>query len=133
VSESPFGPVSGTVRPLLFERFTDAGTGGGSLGLSGPSGTRADVEASVARELGTLLNTRVSREVDATEPKDRTVLDYGIPDYSGMSSASETDRRTIGRYVERAVRAFEPRLANPRVTVVRSSAWQQYALNDGVV
>ena len=79
------------------------------------------MEASVAREVGALLNTRIDREVDLIEPAERTVLDYGIPDYSGMSSASGTDRQTIARFAERAIRAFEPRLANPKVTVVEEN------------
>ena len=118
MSASPFGPGSGTVRPLLFERLTDAGPGGDALKNSTPADTRAQVEASVAREVGALFNTRIAREVDAIEPADRTVLDYGLPDYSGMSSLSGTDRQKIARTMERAIRAFEPRLANPKVTIL---------------
>jgi len=105
------------VRPLLFERLAGAGPGSDSGRPSSPAETRAQVEASVAREVGALLNTRI----DLVDPAERTVLDYGIPDYSGMSSASGTDRQTIARFAERAIRAFEPRLANPKVTVVEEN------------
>ena len=109
------------MRPLLFERLAGAGPGSDSGRPLSPAETRAQVEASVAREVGALLNTRIDREIDLIEPAERTVLDYGIPDYSGMSSASGTDRQTIARFAERAIRAFEPRLANPKVTVVEEN------------
>jgi type VI secretion system lysozyme-like protein len=109
------------VRPLLFERLAGAGPGSDTGRPSSPAETRAQVEASVAREVGALLNTRIDRDVDAIEPAERTVLDYGIPDYSGMSSLSGTDRQAIARFAERAIRAFEPRLANPKVTVVEEN------------
>jgi type VI secretion system lysozyme-like protein len=121
VSSSTFGPGSGTVRPLLFERLAGAGPGSDTGRPSSPAETRAQVEASVAREVGALLNTRIDRETDAIDPADRTVLDYGIPDYSGMSSLSGTDRQAIARFAERAIRAFEPRLANPKVVVVEEN------------
>jgi type VI secretion system lysozyme-like protein len=121
VSASPFGPGSGTVRALLFERLTEAGPGGDVPRNSTPAETRAQVEASVAREIGALLNTRISKDVDKIEPAERTVLDYGLPDYSGMSALSGSDRQAIARATERAIRAFEPRLANPRVTIVEEN------------
>jgi type VI secretion system lysozyme-like protein len=120
VGKSSFGPGSGTVRPLLFERLTEAGPGddSGTTGASpSPAHARAQVEASVAREISALLNTRIAKEVDAIEPANRTVLDYGLPDFTGMSSLSGTDRFTIARATERAIRAFEPRLGNPKVSV----------------
>jgi type VI secretion system lysozyme-related protein len=118
VTVLPFSPGSGTVRPLLFERLIEAGPGGAPERAPTPAEARAQVEASVASEISALLNTRIAREVDAVDPAERTVLDYGVPDFSGMSALSGTDRQRIARAAERAIRAFEPRLANPRVTIV---------------
>jgi type VI secretion system protein ImpF len=72
----------------------------------------------VAREIGALLNSRIARDVDAIDPLDRTVLDYGLPDYTGRSALSGSDRTAIARAAERAIRAFEPRLASPKVSVI---------------
>jgi type VI secretion system protein ImpF len=113
---------AGTVRPLLFERLLEAGPGGAVVGSTDrpatPAETRAQVESSVAAEISALLNSRIAREVDAIEPASRTVLDYGLPDFSGQSALSGTDRHNIARAAERAIRAFEPRLANPKVSVI---------------
>jgi type VI secretion system lysozyme-like protein len=118
-------PGSGTVRPLLFERLLEAGPGGAVFGSTDrpatPAETRAQVESSVAGEISALLNSRIAREVDAIDPAQRTVLDYGLPDFSGQSALSGTDRQTIARAAERAIRAFEPRLANPKVTVIEEA------------
>jgi type VI secretion system lysozyme-like protein len=109
------------VRPLLFERLTEAGPDAAPPRAQGRPLGRAEVEASVMREVGALLNTRIAKEVDAIDPRERTVVDYGLPDFSGKSAASDTDRTTIARAAERAIRAFEPRLGNPKVTAVATS------------
>ena len=112
---------SGTVRPLLFERLAEPARRCGGWILrpaSTPAETRAQVESSVAREIGALLNSRIARDVDAIDPLDRTVLDYGLPDYTGRSALSGSDRTAIARATERAIRAFEPRLASPKVSVI---------------
>jgi type VI secretion system lysozyme-like protein len=65
-----------------------------------------------------LLSTRIDPSVDAIDPRDRTVLEYGLPDVSTLVSRSTGDQDRIARSVERAIMAFEPRLAHPQVTVV---------------
>lgn len=109
-------PGSGTSRPLLFERLAEAGPGAPG---SSPrrDDDRAAVEASVAREVAALLGTRIEPAIDAIDPRDRTVLDYGLPDFTGLSPQSATDRERLARSIERAITAFEPRLASPRVAV----------------
>jgi type VI secretion system lysozyme-like protein len=101
----------------LFERLLDAGPGGSPGRVAADDKPRSDVEVSVAREVGALLNTRVAPEIDHIEPADRTVIEYGLPDATALSPKSEADRDQLASAIERAIRAFEPRLANPRVTV----------------
>lgn len=114
------GNGSGATRPLLFERLVDAGPDTPITGsrVTRRSDARAEVEASVAREIGTLLNTRIDPAVDRIDPRDRTVIDYGLPDITGLASVSESDRDRVARAVERAILAFEPRLARPRVSIL---------------
>ena len=61
---------------------------------------------------------RAAIPVTVAGAADRTVLDYGLPDYTGRSALSGSDRTAIARAAERAIRAFEPRLANPKVSVI---------------
>src|SRR6185437_6393574 len=77
----------------------------------------AQARAAVKRDLEWLLN---SRQIVAKLPKDlrqldRSLLTYGLPDFTaaGLSSIGEQD--LLRRTVEDAVRRFEPRLS--RVTV----------------
>ena len=111
-------PGSGTSRPLLFERLAESGPG--APGKRARDDDRAAVEASVAREIAALLGTRIEPAVEAIDPRDRTVLDYGLPDFTGLSPQSATDRERLARSIERAITAFEPRLASPRVAVFAS-------------
>jgi len=51
---------------------------------------------------------------------DRTILDYGIPDFSHMAAGSDTDTRQLARILERTIAVYEPRLRHVRVIVERS-------------
>ncbi len=70
---------------------------------------------SVRGELERLLNTR--RPAPPGDPRQLTVLDYGIPDFSHLSPASSEDRAELAALVAQAVAAFEPRLSQVRVVV----------------
>lgn len=80
---------------------------------------RKQLEASVAEQLGWLLNTRVPvsyAEMDArTRGGTRTTLDYGLPDLTvyRVDDASRTAR--LARHIAETIAIYEPRLANPRV------------------
>ena len=71
---------------------------------------------SVRRELGRLLNTR--RPIPLAPPlEERTVINYGIPDFSSLSAQSDNDRRRLEHWMQEAIRNYEPRLVNVKVTV----------------
>ena len=50
------------------------------------------------------------------------VTGYGIPDLSTLNFAKEGLAMRLQNRLEAAIRAFEPRLANPRVTIAPSLA-----------
>ncbi len=81
--------------------------------LTGP-----ELVESVERELNRLLNTRGSRRSVKLPPDQRTVLDYGLPDFSGRFSGSEVDRQWLAEQVVETIRAFEPRLHEPVAEVL---------------
>jgi type VI secretion system lysozyme-like protein len=111
----PIRPGSGVPQPLLFERLEDLGP---VSSPTSPIAARAAIEASIAREIGALLSTRIDPSADAVEPRDRTVLEYGLPDISAMAAQSTADQDRIARAIERAITAFEPRLSDPQVSIV---------------
>jgi type VI secretion system lysozyme-like protein len=79
--------------------------------------TREQLKASIRRELGRLLNTRCSLSLDQVGEEERSVINYGIPDFSSLSAQNADDQILIGRIVGQTVTAFEPRLRNVAVGV----------------
>ncbi len=72
---------------------------------------------SIRAELLRLLNTRRGRTRGPATLGEPDVLHYGLPDWSALSAAHAGDRAVLERQVAQAVRAFEPRLAEPRATI----------------
>lgn len=85
---------------------------------------REGLRASVGRELLRLMNRRSA----ARPGRGLTVLDYGLPDWTGLYAANPDDRLQIARTVLRALRAFEPRLHAPQVQVEPSALGAQSLL-----
>jgi len=79
--------------------------------------TREQLKASIRRELGRLLNTRCSLSLDEVGEEERSVINYGIPDFSSLSAQNADDQILISRIVGQTVTAFEPRLRSVTVDV----------------
>ncbi len=74
--------------------------------------------ASVKRDLEWLLNTRRTSEPAPTRfPEVRaSVHHFGLPDLTSLSADSPETHQRLLREVEEAIRQFEPRLTQVRVT-----------------
>ena len=75
----------------------------------------------VARDLEHLLNTR--RRCLGPPPSEykelnASVIEYGIPDFTGLNMSLPSERERTRATIERAIRQFEPRLKNVVVTVL---------------
>jgi type VI secretion system protein ImpF len=109
-------PIKGA-KALLFERLADENPNqpgeAQPFRIYGAQGLRA----SVLRELGRLLNTRCPLAGGPADERDRTVIDYGIPDFSHLGPASTTDVRHLAQVLERTITAYEPRLQHVRVSL----------------
>lgn len=118
------GHFAGVARVPLFERLADAEPQRHDEARPLRTLDREGLQASVGRELLRMLNRRVT-----PRPGMRlSVLDYGLPDWSGLYPANPDDRLRIGRDIERAILAFEPRLRAPRVEVEPSARGQHILL-----
>jgi type VI secretion system protein ImpF len=75
------------------------------------------LKTAVRRDIEWLLNTRRIAEPapDACEELRNSVYHFGIPDLTSLSKDAPETRVRLLRYVEEAVRLFEPRLENVRV------------------
>lgn len=77
--------------------------------------TRSDLRESVRRELERLLNTRVQLPLAELEARQRTVIDYGIPDFGNFMAKNEQHRKRLAAIVAEAIATYEPRLRDVRV------------------
>lgn len=110
-------PIDGA-RALIFERLVDL-EAKSSPGEQRPLRIldKRELKESVRRELGRLLNTRCSLPSQLLGQEERTVLDYGIPDFSSFSPHNADDHRLIASIIGQTIAAFEPRLQQVRVQV----------------
>ncbi|HEX9983250.1 MAG TPA: type VI secretion system baseplate subunit TssE [Thermoanaerobaculia bacterium] len=78
---------------------------------------RRGLKESVRRELEQLFNTRCPVPAHRLSARERSVIDYGIPDFSTFSARNLDDRLRIAEILRRAIETYEPRLADPRVHI----------------
>ena len=115
----PQRPTDSTMVPSLLDRLLDD-----EPGVTRDSPYRMDdvraLKRSVARDLEMLLNTRQEALTDLPETLEevrRSLVVYGLPDFTDASLMSPRDRARIRRALEDAIAAFEPRLERVRITV----------------
>ena len=73
--------------------------------------------ASVHRDLQDLLNSRwrVSQWPPGLEELDNSLVNYGIPDFTGANMSSPNDRSQFCELVEKAIRLHDPRFLSVRI------------------
>lgn len=78
-----------------------------------------ELKQSVRRDLEWLLNTRhtADKVPEGLEEVNKSIAIYGLPDSTGLSSKNIDDRNTLIRGIETALRIFEPRFMNLKVTL----------------
>jgi type VI secretion system protein ImpF len=82
-----------------------------------------ELKQSVRRDLENLLNTRwrcVGWAKDLSELDD-SLVNYGIPDFTGKSLGSAGSREEFVREIQETIKRFEPRLRRVRVELVDNS------------
>lgn len=85
-----------------------------------PSLSLRELRASVARDIETLLNTRRELLFDVApemEEVRKSILMFGLPDFTSYSLLNPQDRKSLRRSVEETLETFEPRLKSVRVTL----------------
>lgn len=96
---------------LLFYRF-----GGRINAPSSDKSAAFDEVGSVVAEVTLLLNTR-SPFSGGVGVSRRTVLEYGLADFSHYSPGSRQDAQLLAKLIRETVIAYEPRLVIDSVTV----------------
>jgi type VI secretion system protein ImpF len=79
---------------------------------------RPDIRAAISRDLSWLLNTRTPLTAEQFDSRDLTVIDYGVPDFGKGTPENVRDQKQRAARTEKAIRVFEPRLQNVKVSIV---------------
>jgi type VI secretion system protein ImpF len=108
------------ITPSILDRLLDNEPGVSREPATSRIQDLKSLERAVARDLEALLNTK--RETLEELPQEffdvnRSLITYGLPDFTSLSLLSQDDRNKIRRAIENAVATFEPRLQRVRVTI----------------
>ena len=107
------------IVPSLLDRLTDHEPGHrDEREASRSQGLRA-LKAALWRDMNALLNTK-RRDEEVPEQyaeSARSLLSYGLPDFTAYSLKSPADQNRLRRAIETAIRRFEPRLERVNVTI----------------
>jgi type VI secretion system lysozyme-like protein len=102
-------------RVLLFDRLVDTEPASSKEARPLRILDKKGLKDSVRRELGRLLNTRCP--IPLAPAQERTVINYGIPDFSALSPQNSEHRSRLESWIREAIVSYEPRLVNVKVTV----------------
>lgn len=104
---------------LLFDRLAQTRPAD-RQGGSGAVPRMLDAEglrASILGQLRALLNTRVALDIDTLEGRERTTIDYGLPDLSAFPVGNSEAMARLARHISRTIAVYEPRLQVRDVTM----------------
>ena len=78
-----------------------------------------ELKMAVRRDLECLLNTRCHAQAEDGELEEtrRSLAFYGLPDIMGMNAKSSAEQLRLTRSLETAIRTFEPRFKNLKVSM----------------
>ena len=115
-------------RALLFDRLVDERPHEDEEEEPARVLDRQALRRSVRTELERLLNTRCPLRAEELEGRERTTLEYGLPDLAHVYTRDAGGREEIAAAVKAAVEAYEPRLKRVRVTVEPSPEHEERRL-----
>jgi type VI secretion system protein ImpF len=80
---------------------------------------RRGLDESVRRDLENLLNTRwrCLSWPPGLDELEKSLVNYGIPDFSGASFGDPVSQRDLRKILEQCIQRFEPRLRDVRVSL----------------
>lgn len=81
------------------------------------------LKQSVGRDLENLLNTRQcwGEWPESLEELPESLVNYGIPDFTGMNMSIPSERERLRGIIERVILRFEPRFKSVRVQLLKNT------------
>jgi type VI secretion system lysozyme-like protein len=111
------GAAKTGLRPTILERLAPLEEKTGEIGFR----KNTSLLDSIARDLEMLLNTRRQQSLvpEEFEETAASIVNFGLPDLAQCGNLrSSSEQAKVCRWIEEAIRNFEPRLTNPTVRVI---------------
>jgi len=113
-------PIEYTLTPSILDRLIDRDPKVSTEPSSVRGTQQAQIKESVKRDLEWLLN---SKQLNSDWPEDlrqlnRSLLTYGMPDFSSSTLSNSIQQDRLRRAVEETISRFEPRLPRVNVAIV---------------
>lgn len=107
------------VTPSVLDRLLDFEPRNQNEAPKSNSRSVAELKQSVRRDLEWLLNSRsYHAEIDEkAEEIRKSVVTYGLPDFTGMSVRNRHDMKKLKKALEEAIKRFEPRFLDVKLVV----------------
>lgn len=107
------------ITPSIVDRLIDYEPTNSKEAPKSRSQGMKELKQSVRRDLEWLLNTRhgADKIPESLEEVTKSLANYGLPDFIGLSSQDDDDKKRLIRNVENALKVFEPRFMNLKVTL----------------
>lgn len=107
------------ITPSIVDRLLDFEPTNPNEAPKSRSQSLRELKQAVRRDLEWLLNTRHSPDEisDTLEEVNKSLAKFGLPDFTGLSSQSDDDRRNLIRNIETSLRIFEPRFMNLKISL----------------
>lgn len=110
--------------PSVLDRLIDHDPGATREAPKGQVQVLREMKQSLRRDLENLLNTRwrcLSWPPNMDE-LELSLVNYGLPDFSGANLGIAQNREEFRRVIERVIARFEPRLKNVKVQVLNDGS-----------
>ena len=109
-----------SLNPSLLDRLLDDNPGVEKEAPITPQQSLRNLHQSVRRDLEALLNTR--RRCDSypmqLKELDKSLVNYGIPDFTGANLSTPESRSEFVRVIESVIRRYEPRFKSVRAMLL---------------
>lgn len=107
------------ITPSVLDRLLDFEPDVSREAAKSRSKSLRELKLAVRRDLEWLLNSRsYPGEIDdRLEEVKKSVVNFGLPDITGISAKSHVEQRRITTALEAAIKIFEPRFLDLKVTL----------------
>ena len=107
------------VTPSVLDRLIDFDPKSSQDAPKSLSNSMQELKQSVRRDLEWILNTRCFLDDidEGLEETRKSVMVFGLPDFTGISAKSHVEQKRLSKSVETAIKNFEPRFIDLKVTL----------------